>query len=134
MGRSLNEISVNALETVQRYGIDRAGHMSAPADHEVHHLVEKRFFAQLGFESAGQAKYNILGVIVDTETHRLAQDSITQKLREAIGYGRGLGQTRDATLQAIWNAHRDVYESIGRQDWAELIWEVYFQNSSGVVK
>lgn len=32
---------------------------------------------------------------------------------------------RNATMQQIWQAHKEVYEAIGQSDWAHAIYEAY---------
>lgn len=111
---------VEDIKSYKDFGKRKSGH-------EVHHLVEKRFWEQLGFRSKRHAEREILGVQLRTDHH----GEITQRLRQKIGYGRGPGwRTKNATRQRVWEAHRDVYEEFGHKDWADRIWSEYFSDLS----
>jgi hypothetical protein len=34
----------------------------------------------------------------------------------------------EATAEQIWRAHRDVYRSLGQEEWANAIYKAYFEN------
>jgi RHS repeat-associated protein len=128
--RTLNEISVRSLETIQKYGIKPFSEFPRPRKPQgspVHHLVEKRFFNQLGFASKEEATKRILSIQLTTAEHT----RITAALQTAIHTGE---DTTGASVQQIWNAHKVVYERLGHHDWLDLIWDVYFQHLPNVKK
>ena len=97
--------------------------------HEVHHLVEKRFWEQLGFRNERHGERNIVGAEIDKKLHK----KITKRLREQIGYEPGDGRTKGVDLQKIWKAHKQVYERYGLEKWSDRIWKEYFEDH-GVIK
>ena len=124
LGKQLSE---TALEAIQQYGIKPYGEIARPLAEQgaaAHHLMEKRFWRQLGFKTKEEAEQKILAVVIDQQTHGPAgkgMSTFTDMLRERLPYGK------DYTLSDIWKAHRDVYEQLGHKDWAQLIWESYFK-------
>ena len=141
--RKLTEISEESLATIERYGIDTYSNLQSTArtiqNSEYHHLVEKRFYDQLGFQSIDEARAKILSIELPKGSHRTDLDSITTRLRNEIGYNKanvapGEVLTNNARPQQVWSAHRKVYTDLGYEDWAELIWEVYFQHIPGITK
>ncbi len=89
-----------------------------PSGWHAHHLVEKRFWRQLGFQSYEQGYDEILAVMVPGDFHF---DEITSQLRQLIP------NTGAATLQDIWNAHKQVYlQYEWGEDWLKAIWNAYF--------
>jgi hypothetical protein len=92
-----------------------------PAGWHAHHLVEKRFWQQLGFSSKAEATDEILSAMLPRGTHI---DEITEQLEYLIPYN---SRTTEATLQEIWNAHELVYEQYEwGAEWLDVIWEAYF--------
>ena len=129
-------LSAESLETIRRWGI-KPHHLLKPRKgFHRHHLVEKRFWRQLGFESKEQAEKDILSAFLDAKTHGPNKDqpNITGRLRELIPYGDGKGRTGGATLQEIWDAHKRVYEEFDLDDLAEVVWDKYFRHFDGVTK
>lgn len=93
-----------------------------PSGWHGHHLVEKRFWRQLGFDSAANARDDILAVMLPPDFHI---DDITRQLRELIPYSR----TSSVSLQEIWNAHKQVYSQYEwGQKWLDETWQAYFAN------
>lgn len=129
LGAVTHGLSNKASETIVKYGIRPFEEFSRPLNQGVdaiHHLVEKRFWAQLGFKSAEEAKRRILSVEITLDLHGprgKGMTTITDALRDAIDHRLSGG----ATLQEIWQVHRDVYIKFGHTDWAEVIWEAYFK-------
>jgi hypothetical protein len=131
--KAVTNVTPAALETIQRLDI-RPYSAFTSADKgglPAHHLVEKRFWRQLGFADPTEAYNKILADVIDPSTHH--QD-VTGQIRARIGYSNQPGLNTDtAALQDIWNAHRDVYNNTGHSDWGELVWQVYFEGT-GVTK
>jgi RHS repeat-associated protein len=124
------KLGAKASRTIQNYGIKPFEEFTRPLKDgdAIHHLVEKRFWRQMGFASAAEAKNKILGVEIGQWLHGptgRGGPTITDQLRDKINHR--LSDT--ATLQEIWEAHRDVYREFGYDDWVDLIWESYFKNS-----
>jgi hypothetical protein len=66
--------------------------------------------------------------------------NFTQEPVKIIGEGANLDHLIDgvlmqrfgaspanASVEQIWIAHREVYKSLGREDWAKAIYEAYIQ-------
>lgn len=49
--------------------------------------------------------------------------TITDMIRDQLPYQPG----ELPSAQKIWEVHRKVYTDLGFEDWAQLIWEVYFK-------
>jgi hypothetical protein len=81
---------------------------------ERHHLIEKRFADVLGVKSG-----DLPADYVSPQEHR-GPGSITSELRQRLSYGK------DHAPEAIWEAHRIVYEKRGHFDWIEAI-QPYFE-------
>ncbi len=100
------------------------------ADEDLHHMVEVRFWQRLGFASEQAARREWEVVVFAHPNHV----EITQSLRQRIGYGTQTGtygvSTSTATLQDVWNAHKDVYTEFGVEVWLEKI-KPLFQNAPG---
>jgi hypothetical protein len=131
-GRAIIErmrLGESAFETIERFGIKPFREFTSveKKGKPAHHLVEKRFWRQLGFSSAEEAEDSILAVIIEPGLHGpqgKGEKTLTDKIRDALGYRL----SGNATLSEIWIVHRDVYEEFGREDWARLIWEAYFRD------
>lgn len=71
-GRAVTSLSQAALATIRTYGIQPYGEFDrplAPSGTAVHHLVEKRFWQQLGFTSPTEAEQRILAVLSPQTLH-----------------------------------------------------------------
>jgi hypothetical protein len=98
----------------------------APSGWHAHHLVEKRFWRQLGFRSFEEGRDSILSVMVPSDFHL---DDITQPIYDKIHWS----DTTAATLQDIWNAHKEVYEQYEwGADWLRAMWDAYFADKDVV--
>jgi hypothetical protein len=96
-----------------------------PSGWHAHHLVEKRFWRQLGFGSFEEGRDSILSVMVPSDFHL---GDITSQIRKLVP------NTEAATLQDIWNAHKQVYMQYEwGEDWLNTIWDAYFAGT-GVVQ
>ena len=54
--------------------------------------------------------------------------NIDDRINKALSRITGMdykNAKKNATLQQIWQAHKEVYESIGQSDWAHVIYDVY---------
>ena len=122
--------AIAVAKTIEKYGIkpfDKLVRPLARAGDAGHHLVEKRFWRQLGFSSADEGKRKILAIEIGGTIHGpqgKGKLTITDQLRDAINYGL----SEDSSLQKIWEVHRDTYRSHGYDDWAEVIWATYFKD------
>jgi RHS repeat-associated protein len=95
-----------------------------PSGWHAHHLVEKRFWRQLGFGTFEEGRDNILSVMLPNDFHI---DDITSQIRKLIP------NTATATLQGIWDAHKQVYMQYEwGEDWLNKIWETYFAETDVV--
>ena len=128
-GRAVTSLSQAALATIRTYGIQPYGEFDrplAPSGTAVHHLVEKRFWQQLGFTSPTEAEQRILAVLSPQTLHGPAgkgKQTITDMIRDQLPYQ----PSNPPSAQKIWEVHRKVYERLGFNDWAHLVWEVYFK-------
>jgi hypothetical protein len=130
VGKAAKAISrMDAVRSVARVIAPFEG-FSSPrifAGWQVHHLVEKRFWRQLGFSSFKEGKAKILSAIIPRDIHL---SEITPQLRRLIPNSK----TGTATLQQIWNAHKKVYSQYEwGKDWLDTIWNEYFKGK-GVKK
>ena len=86
-----------------------AGH----PEYEVHHLIERRFYAVPGLEKYRYAPNNAPSVILIKETHR----GYTNSSRAQFGYGSTKYRTLDKTQ--VMSYYRMEYR--GHPDWLELL-------------
>jgi len=87
-------------------------------DMEVHHLIEKRFAKNLGFENTN----DMLSMALDKDTHR----KITKEIRGIIGYRLDVNAqvtTATASGNQIWAALHKVYTDNGLSDTLPLLKE-----------
>ena len=123
--RVLRNVSGEAIEVFYRIVRDIRPFQNFPSPRipngwHAHHLVEKRFWRQLGFESFEAARDNILSVMLPSEIHL---NEITTELRRLIP----LSHQGDVSLQEIWDAHKQVYAAYEwGEDWLNTIWDAYF--------
>lgn len=105
--------------------------MGASQYFEAHHLLEKQFAARFGVK-----KNDILSVALTKLWHRAEGAkktgglgvNIDNRINKALSRITGMdykNAKKNATLQQIWQAHKEVYESIGQSDWAHVIYDVY---------
>ncbi len=105
--------------------------MGASQYFEAHHLLEKQFAARFGVK-----KNDILSVALTKLWHRAEGAkktgglgvNIDDRINKALSRITGMdykNAKKNATLQQIWQAHKEVYESIGQSDWAHVIYDVY---------
>ena len=92
---------------------------------EAHHLVEQRWAHVLGVAAA-----DILAVPLTPGQHRNVgrwgrnlDYMIENQMRRM-----GVQDIADPTREELWQAHRSVYQRIGRTDWSDAIHEEYFSD------
>lgn len=92
---------------------------------EAHHLLEKRFAALVGV-----GLDEIISVALTPRWHRNVggvgnnlDASIVRRLRDF-----GINP-RAASPKQVWQAHRDVYNDIGYEDWAHAVYDAYFKGT-----
>ncbi|MDE7417716.1 MAG: hypothetical protein K2N44_15670, partial [Lachnospiraceae bacterium] len=108
--------------------------MGASGQFEAHHLLEKQFAARFGVK-----KSDILSVALTKLWHRAVgaketgdlgvniDDRINKALERITGMNYKNAK-KNATMQQIWQAHKEVYESIGHSDWAHVIYDAYVKS------
>lgn len=98
---------------------------------EAHHLLEKQFAKLFGVSQS-----EIISVALTPESHRGsggekvigAGTNIDKKINaelQKIMATNSASSTSGATAEQVWQAHRNVYESMGHEDWANAIYEAY---------
>ena len=89
---------------------------------EAHHLLEKQFAEELGLNSD-----EIIAMPLTPNNHRGKMGTNIDYLikKELISIGKNFkGLSR---AEQIWQAHRNVYQRMGYNDWAQAVHKAYFQ-------
>ena len=99
---------------------------------EAHHLLEKQYADKFGVSQG-----DIISVALTPEWHRGVNGEmvigagvninarIEAELMSIVGVNDRATANSIATPENVWQAHRNVYESIGHSDWANAIYEAY---------
>jgi RHS repeat-associated protein len=99
---------------------------------EAHHLLEKQYAANFGVKES-----EILSVPLTPKWHRGSggekiisegeniNNAIEKELKTITGAKTQRGAANIASTEQIWQAHRNVYESMGHADWANAIYDAY---------
>lgn len=99
---------------------------------EAHHLLEKQFASKFGVKSD-----EIISVALTPRWHRGVSgqkiigeginidNRISNELVNITGAKNKKSATAMASTEQIWQAHRNVYESIGQYDWANAVYSAY---------
>lgn len=94
-----------------------------PPGYEAHHIIEKRFWQQLGFKDYPTGVDHILAAMIPKDIHT----EITSAIRSAIP----VSQQSTVSMQKIWDVHKATYQKYPWCDeWLNVIWSAYFKNST----
>jgi hypothetical protein len=104
--------------------IEQKGLSGSGTGLEAHHLLQKVFASKLGLNAD-----DIISVALTPQWHRNVgggginlNDTIMRELR-------GQGATpASATIDQIWQAHRNTYTRLGQEHWAQAIYDAYFKS------
>jgi RHS repeat-associated protein len=112
-----------------RAAINAAGLSGTSKGLEAHHLLHKVFAQRMGLDPE-----RIIAVPLTPLSHRNvggpsidigAGANIFQRLKDRLTQ---LGTTVEgASVENIWKAHKSVYEELNHPEWAQAIYEAYFQ-------
>jgi RHS repeat-associated protein len=103
--------------------LHETGMTGTGAGFEAHHLLEKQFAARLGLRQE-----DTISVALTPMWHRNVgkmgtnlDDAISKELQ-------ALGTTKSrASVEQIWQAHRNVYDRAGYHEWSSALHKAYFE-------
>ena len=102
---------------------------------ESHHLLSKQFASKFGVSQGdiisapltpmnhrGSGGEKILGAGMNIN------NAIQKELKNIVGTKTERAAVKNATPEQIWQAHRNVYEKMGNNDWAKAIYDAHVKH------